>query len=76
MKRVLKVWVNRITINFYIGTFFMFLMLFCNPYLNIVWLLCALFLFMYGGAYATEGSNLTAGERLFLTKFDKFLENL
>jgi len=76
MKRALKVWVNRITINFYIGTFFMFLMLFCNPYLNVVWLLCGLFSFMYGGAYATEELNLTAGERLFLIKFDKFFENL
>ena len=76
MKRALKVWVNRITINFYIGTFFMFLMWFCNPYLNVVWLLCGLFSFMYGGAYATEELNLTAGERLFLIKFDKFFENL
>lgn len=76
MKRALKVWVNRITINYYIGTFFLFLMLFCNPYLNVALLLCGLFLFMRGGAYATEELNLTAGEKLFLIKFDKFLENL
>ena len=54
----------------------MFLMWFCNPYLNVVWLLCGLLSFMSGGAYATEESNLTAGERLFLIKFDKFFENL
>ena len=71
MKKFLSIWFNRVSIVFYIGALTMSLMLFCNPYVNIVILLTAIFIILGGGAYVTEDLKHTAGERLFMKKLYK-----
>lgn len=71
MKKFLSIWFNRVSIVFYIGAIIMSLMLFCNPYVNIIILLAALFIILGGGAYVTEELKHTEGEKIFLEKFYK-----
>ena len=71
MKKFLSIWFNRVSGVFYLGAFLMFLMLFCNPYINVVLLLAALVVFLVGGAYVTEELKHTKGEEIFLEKLDK-----
>lgn len=71
MKKFLNIWFNRVSGVFYLGAILMFLMLFCNPYINVILLLSALVIFLVGGAYVTEELKHTEGEKIFLKKFDK-----
>ena len=71
MKKFLNIWFNRVSAVFYLGAFLIFLMLFCNPYVNVVLFLLALCVFLGGGAYVTEELKHTEGEEIFLQKLDK-----
>lgn len=71
MKKFLSIWFNRVSGVFYLGAFLIFLMSFCNPYINVVLLLAALVVFLVGGAYVTEELKHTEGEEIFLKKLDK-----
>ena len=71
MKEFLSIWFNRVSGVFYLGAFIMSLMLFCNPYVNVVLLLVALAVLLGGGAYVTEELKHTEGEEIFLKKIDK-----
>ena len=71
MKKFLSIWFNRVSGVFYLGAFLLFLMLFCDPHINIVLLLAALAVFLGGGAYVTEELKHTEGEEIFLQKLDK-----
>lgn len=71
MKKFLSIWFNRVSAVFYLGTFIIFLMLFCNPYVNVALFLLALCVFLGGGAYVTEELDHTEGEEIFLKKIDK-----
>lgn len=71
MKKFLNIWFNRVSAVFYLGAFLIFLMLFCNPYVNVVLFLLALCVFLGGGAYVTEELKHTEGEEIFLKKIDK-----
>ena len=71
MKEFLSIWFNRVSGVFYLGAFIMSLMLFCNPYVNVVLLLVALAVLLGGGAYVTEELKHTEGEKIFLEKLEK-----
>ena len=71
MKKFLSIWFNRVSAVFYLGTFIISLMLFCNPYVNVALFLLALCVFFGGGAYVTEELVHTEGEEIFLKKIDK-----
>lgn len=71
MKKFLSIWFNRVSGVFYLGTFIIFLMLFCKPCVNMVLFLLALCVFLGGGAYVTEELKHTEGEEIFLKKIDK-----
>lgn len=71
MKKFLSIWFNRVSAVFYLGTFIIFLMLFCNPCVNVALFLLALCVFLGGGAYVTEELDHTEGEEIFLKKIDK-----
>ena len=71
MKEFLSIWFNRVSGVFYLGAFIMSLMLFCNPYVNVVLLLAALAVLLGGGAYVTEELKHTEGEKIFLEKLEK-----
>lgn len=71
MKKFLSIWFNRVSGVFYLGAFLIFMMLFCNPYTNVVLFLLALCVFLGGGAYVTEELKHTEGEEIFLQKLDK-----
>lgn len=71
MKRFLTIWLNRVSLVFYLGTFLMFLMLFCSPIVNVVLFLLALCVLLGGGAYVTEELKHTEGEEIFLKKLEK-----
>ena len=71
MKKFLSIWFNRVSGVFYMGAFLMFLMLFCDPCVNMVLFLLALCVFLGGGAYVTEELDHTEGEKIFLKKIDK-----
>lgn len=71
MKRFLTIWFNRVSLVFYLGALLMFLMLFCNPIVNVVLFLLALYVLLGGGAYVTEELKHTEGEEIFLKKIDK-----
>lgn len=68
MKRFLTIWFNRVSLVYYLGAFLMFLMLFCNPIVNVVLFLLALCVLLGGGAYVTEELKHTEGEEIFLKK--------
>ena len=74
LSKIFKVYVNRVTLVFAVGTFIMGLMLVCNPYINVFLLFAAMFVFMSGGAYVSEEMKQTAGERLCLRKFYNLLD--
>ena len=74
MGKFLKVYFNRITLVFGIGTAFIFAMLFCNPYINVVLLIVGVGILLCGSAYVIEGMKKTAGERLFLQKYFRFID--
>jgi hypothetical protein len=76
MKKFLSIWFNRVSGVFYLGIFLIFMMLFCNPYVNVVLLLAALAVLLGGGAYVAEELKHTEGEEILLQKFDKFLNYL
>ena len=76
MEKFVSIWFNRVSGVFYLGTFLMFLMLFCNPIVNVVLLLLALAVLLGGGAYVAEELKHTEGEEILLQKFDKFLNYL
>jgi len=68
MKRVLKVYCNRVSGVFALGFLVLSSMLFLPPAINpfvLIWGACII---CGGGAYVTEKMNLTAGERLLLKK--------
>lgn len=71
MKKFLSIWFNRVSGVFYLGAFLIFMMLFCNPYVNVVLFLLALCVFLCGGAYVTEELKHTEGEEIFLKILDK-----
>lgn len=71
MEKFVSIWFNRVSVVFYLGAFLMFLMLFCNPIVNVVLFLLALCVLLGGGAYVTEELKHTEGEEIFLKKFDK-----
>ena len=71
MKKFLSIWFNRVSGVFYLGAFLMFLMLFCDPCVNMVLFLLGLCVFLGGGAYVTEELDHTEGEKIFLKKIDK-----
>ena len=71
MEKFVSIWFNRVSVVFYLGAFLIFLMLFCNPYVNVVLFLLALCVFLGGGAYVTEELKHTEGEEIFLKKIDK-----
>lgn len=71
MKKFLNIWFNRVSGVFYLGTFIIFLMLFCDPCVNMALFLLALCVFLGGGAYVTEELKHTEGEEIFLKKIDK-----
>ena len=71
MKRFLSIWFNRVSGVFYLGTFILSLMLFCNPYLNIFIFFIGICIIMFGGAYATEELVHTEGEKIYLKYFEK-----
>ena len=71
MKKILSIWFNRVSAVFYLGTFLIFLMLFCDPCVNVALFLLALCVFLGGGAYVTEELKHTEGEEIFLQKLDK-----
>ena len=69
--RFIKVYFNRITMWVYLGVFFIFMMCFCDPYINVFLFLCGLFSIMFGCTHVIENKVLTTGERIFLDKIDK-----
>ena len=71
MKKFLSIWFNRVSGVFYLGASIMSLMLFCNPYVNVIIFISALCVFLGGGAYVTEELKHTEGEKIFLEKLDK-----
>lgn len=74
ISKIFKVYFNRVTLVFTIGTGFLGLMLICNPYINMLWLFLGISTFMFGGAYVSEEMKQTAGERLCLMKFYNLLD--
>jgi hypothetical protein len=74
MKRFFQVWFNRVSAVFYIGALTMSLILFCNPYVNVLILFVSFSIILGGGAYVTEELKHTAGERLFMRKLYKLFD--
>lgn len=72
--KFIKVYFNRITMWLYLGAFLMFMMFFCNPYINVFLLLSAMFTIMFGCTHVMETKVLTAGERVFINKIDKLFD--
>lgn len=66
----MKVYFNRITMWIFIGAFLIFMMLFCNPYINVFLLIAGMFTIMFGCTYVIEEKKLTAGEKIFIKKLD------
>ena len=73
MKKFFEIWFNRVSAVFYLGTFLIFLMLFCDPCVNVALFLLALCVFLGGGAYVTEELDHTEGEEIFLKYLKKIL---
>ena len=73
MKKIIKVYFNRVSILFTLSVIFMLSMAFTdNPYLNVLLLFISLCLF--GGAcYVMEDLEMSSGERLISIKFHSLI---
>lgn len=69
MKKVLKVYCNRVSGVFALGFLVLLSMLFLPPMVNPFVCILGACIICGGGAYVTEELKLTAGERLLLKKW-------
>ena len=68
-----NIYLNRITLLIAIGAIIMGSILFTNnPYLNVVIIIVACFIMMFGCSYIIENTTLTDGEEELLKKVEKF----
>jgi hypothetical protein len=75
MERILNVYVNRVTIQLFLGIMCFALMLLCSPYVNVFLCICGIILFV-GGCTFCEEHKAKAGERLINYKLNKIVNNI